>query len=155
MLDGRPFEGNNNSKLNRYCAGSSLPSPQSVCSSWKRDACPLPKYCVRLDDATGLASGSGSFPPFGCLKTRTIPWRQTVRCVTRTGLRMTRTTEPLTQSPGEYCRYGSSGSIWKSIRLRACFFRGDVNLENRDGRVEDAEGCCDSEGVAFAHMSKV
>ena len=28
-----------------------------------------------------------------------------------------------------------------------------MNLENRDGRVDDAEGCCDSEGVAFAHMS--
>lgn len=155
MLEGRPFEGNSNSKLNLYSAGSSLPSPQSVCSSWKSDACPLPKYCVLLDDATGPPSSTGSFAPFGCLNTRTMPWRQTVRCVTRTGLTTARTTAPLTKSPGEYWRCGSSGSIWKSIRLRACFFRGFVSLENSDGRVDDAEGCCGSEEVAFAHMSEI
>jgi hypothetical protein len=37
--------------------------------------------------------------------------------------------------------------------LRACFFRGDVNLENSE-RVDDAEGCCESDGLAFAHMSE-
>ena len=69
------------------------------------------------------------------------------------GLMTARTTAPLTKSPGEYWRCGSSGSIVKSTKLRACFFRGDVSLEKID-LVDDAEGCCcGSEGVAFAHMS--
>ena len=62
-----------------------------------------------------------------------------------------RITAPLTRSPGEYWRCGSSGSIWKSTKLRACFLRGEVNLENSE-RVDEAEGFCKSEGVAFAHM---
>jgi hypothetical protein len=37
--------------------------------------------------------------------------------------------------------------------LRARDFRGDVNLENSD-RLDDIEGGCESDGVAFAHMSE-
>jgi hypothetical protein len=89
------------------------------------------------------------------LKTRTRPWRQTVKCVIRMGLLTVRITAPRTKSPGEYWRCGSSGRMWNSVRLRARDFRGEVNLENKE-RLDDVEGegVCESVGVAFAHMSE-
>lgn len=36
--------------------------------------------------------------------------------------------------------------------MRPRDFRGDVNLENSD-RLDEMEGGCESDGVAFAHMS--
>lgn len=74
-----------------------------------------------------------------------------MRCVRRIGLTTVKTTAPLTVSPGEYLRMGSSGRMWKSVRFLERDRSGEVSLDSND-RVVEGSGDSEGVGVAFAHM---
>lgn len=154
MLVGRPLLGNSRSNSNSYTPTSSLPSPQSITSSWNSDACPFPKYCdfLALPDCAHVESFvASSVILFGFLYTWTKPCNATVMCVIRIGLMTVRTTRPFTVSPGEYRRCGSLGRMWKSVRLRVRDRKGDVSLENNDRPVValGSDEVCGDDASAF------
>lgn len=62
-----------------------------------------------------------------------------MRWVMRIGLTTSRTTAPLTRSPGEYFLYGSSGLMWKSCRFRVLDFNGEVRRDKKDRPAEGVD----------------
>jgi hypothetical protein len=93
----------NNSNLNSYFPGSSLPSPHSTLSSLHRTIPPP-------DPSSYSASHSLRFLPESFVDGKfrsTRPTRFTTRCVKFSAFSTVRHTDPLTVSVGEYTRWGS------------------------------------------------